>query len=106
MQAVLSIINEIYSIDGIKDNIKFEIENIFTKLGINDRHKLLKSHILENKKPIKNSMDFNTNNLNTFVPTNPTYHNSCSSINSGILSRNNSSTPANSSNKLLLNLNN
>ena len=105
MQAILSIIHEIYCIEGIRDSIKFEIENLFTKLGINDFHKFLKSHIFENKKPIKNSMDFNTN-LNNFTPSNPKYRNSCSSINNAMLTRNNSNTPVNSNNKLLLNMNN
>jgi hypothetical protein len=65
LRAILSILNSISNIPGIRNNIIFEIRDLFKKLNINDENnELINNHFFEGKIPNKNSNDFNNNNIN------------------------------------------
>ena len=65
IRAVLSILNSISITQGLRNNIIFEIKDLFKKLNVNDENnELFNSRILEGKIPNKNSSDFNNTNIN------------------------------------------
>ena len=64
LNSILSILNSIHSKQGLRQNLLFEIEELFEKLGIQDLSKFPKSNFLDNKNPMKNSQDFNINQMN------------------------------------------
>ena len=85
LNSILSILNSIHSKPGLRQNLLFEIEELFGKFGIQDLTKFPKSNFLDNKIPIKNSQDFNINQMNTSnnaLNTSGTYpHNSFENLN-------------------------
>ena len=83
--SILSILNSIRNKPGLRQNIKFEIEQLFNELGIKDINKYPSSNFLDNKIPNKNSQDFNisqvnfnntNNNMNNNLNTSGSYPNS------------------------------
>ena len=61
LKAILNILNEICNIQGLRNNIIFEIKDLFKKLNINDGE-FNNIHFFEGKILNKNSSDFNINN--------------------------------------------
>ena len=57
LQAILSLLSELRSKPNLKQNLVFEIESLFNKLGI-DRDSYPKSKLLDRLKPPENSPDF------------------------------------------------
>ena len=62
--SILSILNSIRNKPGLRQNIKFEIEQLFNELGIKDINKYSSSNFLDNKIPNKKSQDFNISQVN------------------------------------------
>ena len=95
LNSVLTILNSIFIKPGLRPNLKFEIEELFKKLGIKEPNKFPTNNFLDNKIPSKNSQDFNLNqmsyssNNNINLSNNKISHNNYDNMN-----------PTNSSNKI------
>ena len=63
LNSVLTILNSIFIKPGLRPNLKFEIEELFKKLGIKEPNKFPTNNFLDNKIPSKNSQDFNLNQM-------------------------------------------
>ena len=62
LRSILSILNSISITPGLRNNIIFEIKDLFKKLNVNDENnELFNNRFLEGKTPNKNSSDFNNN---------------------------------------------
>lgn len=68
IRAILGILNSVANIQGLRNNIIFEIKELFKKLGINDENiEIPNTNILEGKIPNKNSADFIIQNQNQIL---------------------------------------
>ena len=82
MRAVLSILNSVSKIDGIRNNIILEVKDLFKKLNINDENTdLINNAFFEGKIPNKNSSDFNFNSNQMMFSNNTQQINSNTSSN-------------------------
>ena len=71
MRAILSILNSISKLNGIRNNIILEINDLFKKLNINEENTdLINNKFFEGKMPNKNSSDFNFNQNQTMFSNN------------------------------------
>ena len=68
LRAILSILNAIGNIHGLRNNIIFEIKDLFKKLNINEENNdLINNNFFEGKTPNKNSLDYNNQNYNNQI---------------------------------------
>ena len=64
LNSILTILNSIYVKPGLRQNLMFEIEELFKKLGIKEISKFPTNNFLDNKVLCKNSPDFTLNQMN------------------------------------------